>query len=123
MKKAWGVVLGVLLVAQTGWGAWTVTQIWNYGNTVYRLGVNDLRRDGHQRIYCGTRYGSVHELSYEQGQWVNRVIDVLSGRVLDVAIAMGRNDDTMRLYVPCDDGHLYELSYVGSVWQRVDMGD
>lgn len=122
MKKASGLLLCVLLIAQAGRGSWTNSQIWNYGNTVYRLKVGDVRRDGHQRIYLGTRDGSVDELSYEQGNWVNRVVDVLPAEVYDVAIAQGRNDSIPRLYLPVKDGHLYELSYQGGIWQRVDMG-
>jgi hypothetical protein len=123
MKKTGGILLGVLLVVQTGWCSWTNSQIWNYYNSVYRLRVGDLRGDGHQRIYCGTRNGSVNELSFEQGNWVNQVVDLLpGGRALDVAIANGRQDTIQRLYVPCDDGNLYELTYEGGVWLRVNMG-
>jgi len=122
MKPWAGVFIMLLIPCSSGWCGWTNSMVWNYGNTAYRIKVGDVRMDGHQRMYCGTRDGSVNELSYEQGSWVNRLIDVLPGKALDVAIAKGRNDTIPRLYVPCASGHLYELSYEGGIWTRMDMG-
>jgi hypothetical protein len=64
----------------------------------------------------------VNELSFEQGSWVNRVLDVLPAEVYDVAIAKGRNDTLSRLYLPVLNGHLYELRYEGGIWRRLEMG-
>jgi len=114
--------MAMLFSVASGWSLWTNSEIWNYGNTAYRIKVGDVRRDGHQRIYCGTRNGSVNELSFEQGSWVNRVLDVLPAEVYDVTIANGRNDTLSRLYLPVLNGHLYELSYEGGIWLRRDMG-
>jgi hypothetical protein len=118
---ALGVVLAIVGTAVAG-GSWTQTPVWNFGSTVYRLRIGDARADGHQRLYCGNRDGSVNELSRETGVWVRRQIGSVPDIAYDIAIAQGRNDRTARVYVACGDGHMYEFSYSAGSWSRTDMG-
>ena len=39
-----------------------------------------------------------------------------------IAIGNGRNDGVMRVYGANSSNHIYEFTYSGGVWNRVDMG-
>ncbi|MDI6840657.1 MAG: T9SS type A sorting domain-containing protein [bacterium] len=54
--------------------------------------------------------------------WVREDIGAGVGRISDVTVGNGRNDDTSRVYAACCDSHIYEFTYYERGWIKVDVG-
>ena len=89
------------------------------------------RNDGVTRLYASAANNQIYEYSYSStplpnGSWNAVSIGIgntspVNG-MLGVALGNGRNDGVTRVYASCDDGHLYEFTYSGGTWSKVDMG-
>ncbi|MEO0276292.1 MAG: hypothetical protein ABIM60_05905 [candidate division WOR-3 bacterium] len=82
------------------------------------IAIGDARNDGVQRLYCANLNKDVVEYSWENGNWVPRVIAPnidLTGMVIGKARA---NDNLNRIYTYRSKGDrkLYEISYENGSW-------
>jgi len=83
----------------------------------YGLCFGQTRSDGAIRLYSVAQGGDIREHSWDGAQWVDSIIDAISGATVDIAVGRGRNDDTVRVYVTSAGGLIYEFTnsspYVG----------
>lgn len=114
-------------------GSWSEVEIGGTSPTLdyhQTLWVGEGRNDGITRVYAACQDGNVWEFTYSAGLWQAQVIDDVE-QAWDVKVAEGRNDGVKRLYVttgsppipPNPPGYVYEYTWDGSSWDRVQMVD
>lgn len=72
------------------------------------LGIG--RNDNLYKVY-GVTNGNVYEFEYQAG-WYQYHIDSVSDDNEEITVGQGRNDGLNRIYVGCDNGNIYEYSWV-----------
>jgi hypothetical protein len=80
---------------------------------VEEIEVANGRNDGINRIYTGTRGGTLYEFTYSNGRWNKEVICSGLQSFHTLVVGDGRNDGVNRVY---GGTPLYELTFSGGTW-------
>ena len=102
-------------------GNWNYTEIITSLGLLGRLDIGNGKNDGVKRIYTASESNPVYQISYSGGSWLQEAVSVNS--MSDINVGVGRNDGINRIYATnFADYHIYEFSWNGSAWVKVDMG-
>jgi hypothetical protein len=77
----------------------------------YDICLATAKQDGNLRAYITCSGSQMLESSWDDGQWVDTVVDAISSATCGVAVGAGRNDDTVRVYGCNRAGEVYEFTH------------
>jgi hypothetical protein len=106
---------------------WNSTPIWS-GSGLQAVAIGkgryvDTLSDRRDHVYIGAMNGDVYELLYQGSSWISTILGHGNGGMYSVAVGPGRGDGVNRVYGGCDDGKVYEFTYVRGVgWTQDTVG-